>query len=146
LLVWTDRVSGEGWLRPIEILLVEDDLGDETMTRAAFELGSIANRLIVARDGYEAIDCLRRGGPDLVLLDLLLPRRAGAAVLGDIRSDPDLSFIPVIALTSSEREVDHWRARGLLADGYLVKPVDPNLFLALVRQLDGLAIEVVRRS
>jgi two-component system response regulator len=138
-------MGGTGDHRPITILLVEDDVGDELMTRSEFELGSIANDLLVARDGIEALDCLRRGGIDLVLLDLLLPRRDGWSVLHDIRADPGLAPLPVIALTASEPEIHDWRRRDLPADGYLAKPIDVERFLAAIQRIEGLYLEAVRR-
>lgn len=138
-------MAGSDQARPIEILLVEDDVGDELMTRAAFELGSIANPITTARDGFEAIECMRRHPPDLVLLDLILPRQEGAAVLDQIRRDPSLAATPVIALTTSEPEIEVWRRRGLPADGFLAKPVDVERFLSAVREIDGLLLQAVRK-
>jgi CheY-like chemotaxis protein len=117
--------------RPAELLLVEDNRGDVMLTREAFRDAKIANNLSVACDGEEAMKRLRREGdyrdlpmPDLVLLDLNLPRMDGREVLEAIRSDPKLMRIPVIVLTSSKAEIDVLKSYDLKANGYVVKPVD----------------------
>lgn len=137
--------------RPIEILLVEDDPGDVLMTREAFEDYKIANRLAVVTNGEDAIAYLRRQGrfadaptPDLVLLDLNLPRRDGREVLADIKGDPDLRRIPVVILTTSEAEEDVIAAYDLHANAYVRKPVDFEQFVAAVRAIDDFFITVVR--
>ena len=136
---------------PIEILLVEDDPGDVLMTREAFEDYKIANRLTVVTNGEDAIAYLRRQGrfadaptPDLVLLDLNLPRRDGREVLADIKGDPDLRRIPVVILTTSEAEEDVIAAYDLHANAYVRKPVDFEQFVAAVRAIDDFFITVVR--
>lgn len=115
---------------PIDVLLVEDDPGDELMTREAFEDNKIGNTLHVVRDGEEALDFLyRRGGhaeaprPDLILLDLNLPKYDGRQVLEKIKSDQDLSDIPVVVLTTSSAEEDILRSYKLHANAYVTKPV-----------------------
>ncbi|UDY22852.1 response regulator [Nocardioides sp. Kera G14] len=136
---------------PIEVLLVEDDPGDELMTREAFEDNKIGNTLNVARDGEEALDFLYRRGehtdaprPDLVLLDLNLPKYDGREVLQVIKSDPELSSIPVVVLTTSSSEEDILRSYKLHANAYVTKPVDLEQFIAAVRQIDEFFVTVVR--
>jgi CheY-like chemotaxis protein len=138
-------------VQPIEVLLVEDDPGDELMTREAFEDNKIGNRLHVARDGEEALDFLYRRGlhaeaprVDLVLLDLNLPKYDGRQVLERIRTDPDLTHLPVVVLTTSSSEEDILRSYKLHANAYVTKPVDVNQFIAAVRQIDDFFLSVVR--
>ena len=137
--------------RQIEILLVEDDPGDVLMTREAFEDYKVRNRLHVVDDGVEAMAFLRREGeyaetprPDLVLLDLNLPRMDGREVLDAIKSDPELSSIPVVVLTTSEAEEDVLSSYSLLANAYVTKPVDFESFIGVVRQIDDFFVTVVR--
>lgn len=137
--------------QPIEILLVEDDPGDVLMTQEAFTDYKIANRLTVLSNGEDAIAYLRKQGrfsgvatPDLVLLDLNLPRRDGREVLLDIKGDPHLRRIPVVILTTSEAEEDVIAAYDLHANAYVRKPVDFNQFVAAVRAIDDFFITVVR--
>lgn len=137
--------------RPIEILLVEDDPGDVLMTREAFDDYKIANRLTVVSNGEDAIAYLRKQGrfadartPDLVLLDLNLPRRNGREVLSDIKGDPLLRRIPVVILTTSEAEEDVIAAYDLHANAYVRKPVDFEQFVKAVRAIDDFFITVVR--
>jgi CheY-like chemotaxis protein len=138
-------------LKPVEVLLVEDDPGDELMTREAFEDNKIGNRLHVARDGEEALDFLYRRGKhagaprvDLVLLDLNLPKYDGRQVLEKIRSDPELTHLPVVILTTSSSEEDILRSYKLHANAFVTKPVDVNQFIAAVRQIDDFFLSVVR--
>ncbi|MFD3911674.1 response regulator [Streptomyces sp. NPDC056652] len=138
-------------VQPIEVLLVEDDAGDELMTREAFEDNKIRNNLHVARDGEEALDFLYRRGahenaprPDLVLLDLNLPKYDGRQVLERIKTDPDLAHIPVVVLTTSSAEEDILRSYKLHANAYVTKPVDLDQFIAAVRQIDEFFVSVVR--
>jgi CheY-like chemotaxis protein len=140
-----------GSVKPIEVLLVEDDPGDELMTREAFEDNKIGNRLHVARDGEEALDFLYRRGKhadaprvDLVLLDLNLPKYDGRQVLEKIRADPDLTHMPVVILTTSSSEEDILRSYKLHANAFVTKPVDVNQFIAAVRQIDEFFLSVVR--
>ncbi len=136
---------------PIDVLLVEDDPGDELMTREAFEDNKIGNNLHVVRDGEEALDFLYRRGehtgaprPDLILLDLNLPKYDGRQVLEKIKSDQDLSDIPVVVLTTSSAEEDILRSYRLHANAYVTKPVDLDQFIAAVRQIDDFFVQVVR--
>lgn len=136
---------------PIDVLLVEDDPGDELMTREAFEDNKIGNTLHVVRDGEEALDFLYRRGehaaaprPDLILLDLNLPKYDGRQVLERIKSDPDLTHIPVVVLTTSAAEEDILRSYKLHANAYVTKPVDLDQFIAAVRQIDDFFVQVVR--
>jgi CheY-like chemotaxis protein len=135
----------------VEVLLVEDDPGDELMTREAFEDNRIGNRLHVARDGEEALDFLYQRGDhtlapkvDLVLLDLNLPKYDGRQVLEQIRSDPELTHMPVVVLTTSSSEEDILRSYKLHANAYVTKPVDVYQFVAAVRQIDEFFLSVVR--
>ncbi|HEX4060355.1 MAG TPA: response regulator [Streptosporangiaceae bacterium] len=138
-------------LQHIEVLLVEDDPGDELMTREAFEENKIGNRLHVARDGEEALDFLYRRGQhadaprvDLVLLDLNLPKYDGKQVLERIRSDPELTHTPVVILTTSSSEEDILRSYKLHANAFVTKPVDVAQFINAVRQIDDFFLSVVR--
>ena len=137
--------------RQIEVLLVEDDPGDVMMTREAFQDYKLHNELHVVSDGSEAMAFLRQEGeyagrprPDLVLLDLNLPRMDGRQVLEAIKSDPDLASIPVVVLTTSENEDDVLRSYSLHANAYVTKPVDFQRFIEVVRQIDDFFVSVVR--
>ena len=135
----------------VEVLLIEDDPGDELMTREAFADNKIGNRLHVVRDGEEALDFLYRRGEhakaprvDLILLDLNLPKYDGRQVLEQIRADPALTHTPVVVLTTSSSEEDILRSYKLHANAYVTKPVDVNQFVAAVRQIDEFFLSVVR--
>jgi CheY-like chemotaxis protein len=137
--------------RPIEVLLVEDDPGDELITREAFEHNKFNNRLHVARDGQEGLDFLYQRGayqdavrPDLILLDLNLPKYDGRQLLEKVKSDPDLSRIPIVVLTTSSAEEDILRSYRLHANAYVTKPVDLDAFIGAVRQIDEFFLQVVR--
>lgn len=137
--------------RPIDILLVEDDPGDELMTREAFEDNKIGNTLHVAHDGQEALDFLYRQGeyadaprPDLILLDLNLPKYDGRQVLEKIKADSELAHIPVVVLTTSAAEEDILRSYKLHANAYVTKPVDLDQFVAAIKQIDEFFVQVVR--
>ncbi|RDI70092.1 response regulator [Halopelagius longus] len=136
----SDETDGRG---PIEILLIEDNPGDVRLTKEAFREGEVETTLHVASDGVEALDFLyRREGyadaprPDIILLDLNLPRKAGEEVLEEIQDDTDLSRIPVIVLTSSQTKEDITKFYELQANAYLVKPVEPEEFVELARALE----------
>lgn len=137
--------------QPIDVLLVEDDPGDELMTREAFEDNKIGNALHVVRDGEEALDFLYQRGahvdapkPDLILLDLNLPKYDGRQVLEKIKSDADLAPIPVVVLTTSSAEEDILRSYRLHANAYVTKPVDLDQFIKAVKQIDEFFVQVVR--
>ena len=129
--------------RPINILLVEDNPGDVRLTQEAFREGNISVNLEVARDGVEAIDYLRRNAPftdavtpDLILLDLNLPRRDGREVLAEIKVDPDLKRIPVVVLTTSNAEADILKSYNLHVNCYINKPVDFDRFFEIVQKIE----------
>ena len=137
--------------RVVDILLVEDDPGDELITREAFADNKIKNTLHVARDGQEGLDFLYRRGvhadaptPDLILLDLNLPRYDGRQLLEAIKSDADLCHIPVVVLTTSAAEEDILRSYKLHANAYVTKPVDLDQFMKAVREIDEFFVQVVR--
>jgi CheY-like chemotaxis protein len=137
--------------RAINVLLVEDDPGDELITREAFEHNKINNTFHVARDGQEGLDYLYQRGefqdairPDLILLDLNLPKYDGRQLLQKIKSDPDLCHIPVVVLTTSSAEEDVLRSYKLHANAYVTKPVDLDQFMSAVRQIDEFFVQVVR--
>jgi len=128
--------------RPMEILLVEDDLDDAGMTIDALKQGHVRCRVSLVRDGEEATEFLRREGkflhapqPDLILLDLQLPKKEGREVLADVRSDEFLRRVPVVVLTSSPAHREIVESEGLHVDSYLIKPVDIGQFIDLVRRL-----------
>ncbi len=137
--------------KPIEVLLVEDDPGDVLMTQEAFADHKVSNRLTVVSDGAEALAYLRREGkyadavrPDLILLDLNLPRRDGREVLEEIKKDDALVQIPVVVLTTSAADEDIVRSYQLHANAYVTKPVDFERFIAVIRQIDEFFVSVVR--
>jgi len=128
--------------RPMEILLVEDGLVDARWTMAALAKGPVRNRLTLVRDGLEALDFLRRKDrfaraprPDLILLDLLLPKLDGLGVLAEIKGDDDLKSIPVVVLTSSDEVEDRLRSERLGVESYITKPVDLDKFLTVIKEL-----------
>ncbi|WP_454084778.1 response regulator [Georgenia sp. Marseille-Q6866] len=135
----------------IEVLLVEDDPGDVLMTEEAFADYKVANQLTVVADGESAMAYLRKEGeyadaptPDLVLLDLNLPRMDGREVLGELKADPELRRIPVVVLTTSDAEEDILRSYNLHANAYVTKPVDFERFIEVVRKIDDFFVSVVR--
>ncbi len=137
--------------KPIEVLLVEDDPGDVLMIREAFADNKLNNRLTVVSDGEQASDLLHRRGryakatrPDLILLDLNLPRKDGREVLAEIKSEQSLRCIPVVILTTSEAEEDILRSYELHANAYVTKPVDFDSFIKVVRQIDDFFVTVVK--
>ena len=132
--------------QPIAVLLVEDDPGDVVLIQEAFEHNKVRNRLHVVGDGVEAMEFLRNGGerPDLVLLDLNLPRKDGREVLEEIKSDAALRSIPVVVLTTSKAEEDILRSYDLHANAYVTKPVDFARFIDVVRQIDEFFVTVVK--
>nr|WP_269810186.1 response regulator [Kineosporia rhizophila] len=131
--------------------MVEDDPGDVLMTKEALEDTGVTSRLNVVGDGAEALDFLYRRGeytdallPDLILLDLNLPRMHGREVLQVIKEDPELRQIPVVVLTTSEAEEDVLRSYDLHANAYVTKPVDFERFITTVRHIDDFFVSVVR--
>jgi CheY-like chemotaxis protein len=135
---------------PIEILLVEDNPGDVRLTEKAFEDAGLVNNLNVVTDGVEAMAYLRNEGeyadttrPDMVLLDLNLPKKDGEEVLTEIKTDEELKRIPVVILTSSDAEEDMIRTYNEHANAYLKKPVDFQGFLDVVQRVEGFWISVV---
>lgn len=135
----------------IHVLLVEDDPGDVLITREAFAENKVRNNLSVVNDGVKALQFLRREAeyadaprPDLILLDLNLPRMDGHEVLAHIKSDADLQRIPVVVLTTSDAEEDVLRSYDLHANAYVTKPVDFERFLGVVRQIDDFFVSVVK--
>ena len=142
--------SNECKERPIEVLLVEDNLGDARLTQEAMRAAKLSNSLHIVEDGVEAMHFLRREGrfadaprPDLILLDLNLPRMDGREVLSEVKSDPDLRRIPVVVLTTSQSEEDVIRAYDLHANCYVTKPVDLAQFMKIVAQIDEFWVKVV---
>jgi CheY-like chemotaxis protein len=138
-------------LRIVDVLLVEDDPGDVLMTREAFEDFKVHNKLHVVSNGVDAMAFLRQEGeyadaprPDLVLLDLNLPRKSCAEVLAEIKSDPQLYTIPVVVLTTSQAEEDVLRSYEMHANAYVTKPVDFARFGEIVRQIDDFFVGIVR--
>jgi two-component system, chemotaxis family, response regulator Rcp1 len=136
--------------RPIEILLVEDNPGDVRLTVEGLNEGKVHNNLHVAKDGIEALAFLRKEGdysdavrPDLILLDLNLPRKDGREVLADIKADPDLKTIPVVVLTTSRAEQDVLHSYQLQANCYITKPVDLEQFIHVVKSIEDFWFTVV---
>jgi CheY-like chemotaxis protein len=132
--------------QPIVVLLVEDDPGDVVLIQEAFEHNKVRNRLHVVGDGVDAMEFLRSGAerPDLILLDLNLPRKDGREVLAEVKSDAELRTIPVVVLTTSKAEEDILRSYDLHANAYVTKPVDFNRFIEVVRQIDEFFVTVVK--
>jgi two-component system, chemotaxis family, response regulator Rcp1 len=137
--------------RPVEILMVDDNPGDVRLTEEALKEATVGNRLHVARDGVEALAYLRRedgfegaSRPDLILLDLNLPRKDGRAVLAELKRDPELKWIPVVVLTTSEASVDILKAYELQANAYVTKPVDLERFLDVIRVIEDFWLTVVK--
>ena len=138
---------------PIEVLLVEDNPGDVRLTREALKDAKVRNTLHVAMDGVEALAFLRRQGkyatvprPDLILLDLNLPKKNGREVLEEIKQDDALSHIPVVILTTSQAELDIVESYRLHANAYVTKPVDLEQFLKVVGSIEEFWLEIVKLS
>jgi two-component system, chemotaxis family, response regulator Rcp1 len=135
----------------IEILLVEDNPGDVELTREALNTAKVSNRLHVVDDGAEAVDFLFKRGrfadaprPDIILLDLNLPKKDGRQVLSEIKAEPGLAQIPIVVLTTSQAEEDIVRAYQLHANCYISKPVDFNQFLRIVSSIEEFWLSVVK--
>ena len=137
--------------KAIEILLVEDSAGDIRLTIEALKEAKVGNNLSVVQDGVEAMDFLRQKGeyknaarPDLILLDLNLPRKNGREVLAEIKIDPLLKQIPVVVLTTSRSEADVTKAYDLHANCYITKPVDFKQFMTVVKSIEDFWLTVVK--
>jgi two-component system, chemotaxis family, response regulator Rcp1 len=135
----------------IEILLVEDSPDDAALTIDALRDGRVRNRITHLEDGVEAMAYLRRGGvyadaprPDLILLDLNLPRKSGREVLAEIKQDPDLRRIPVVVMTSSDDEKDILAAYNLYVNCYVTKPVDLEQFIGVVKSIETFWFNIVK--
>jgi chemotaxis family two-component system response regulator Rcp1 len=136
--------------RPIEILLVEDNPGDVRLTQESLRESKVRNNLHVAPDGVAALDFLHRDGryagvprPDLILLDLNLPKKDGREVLAEIKADPALKTIPVVVLTTSSAEQDVLRSYELQAASYITKPVDLEQFITVVKSIEDFWLTIV---
>jgi two-component system, chemotaxis family, response regulator Rcp1 len=143
-------INGPTAGRPLEVLLVEDNAGDVRLTVEGLKEGKLRNNLHVARDGVEAMAFLRRVGeyadavrPDLILLDLNLPRMDGREVLTAIKSDASLKTIPVVILTTSRAEQDVLRSYELQANCYITKPVDLEQFITVVKAIEDFWFTIV---
>lgn len=138
-------------MQPIELLLVEDNPGDVRLTQEVLKDGKFLNRISVVDDGVSALRYLRREGkfrdavrPDMVLLDLNLPGKDGREVLGEMKADPALRRIPVVILTTSNAEVDVLKSYDLYANCYIVKPLDLEQFVKVVRGIEDFWLSIVK--
>ena len=138
-------------LRELEILLVEDNLGDVLLTQEALKAAKLHNALSVARDGVEAMEFLRRQGkfsnaprPDLILPDLNMPRKNGGEVLAELKDDPNLRLIPVVILTGSDGDDDVVNACQNHANCYITKPVDLDQMVKVIHAIDDFWLSVVK--
>ena len=138
-------------MKPIEILLVEDNPGDVELAREALQTGKVNNSLQVVGDGVFAMEFLRRQGkyagaprPDLILLDLNMPRKDGREVLAEIKADPDLKRIPVVILTTSQAEEDILKTYNLHANCFITKPIDLNQFIKVVQAIEDFWFTIVQ--
>jgi two-component system, chemotaxis family, response regulator Rcp1 len=143
--------ESKGSAAPIDVLLVEDSVGDVRLTREAFKDAKVHINLHVAADGAEAMAFLKREGPhagaprpDLILLDLNLPKKDGREVLKEIKESPTLGIIPVVILTTSASEADILRTYQLHANCYITKPVDLDGFLTVVKSIDSFWLSIVK--
>jgi two-component system, chemotaxis family, response regulator Rcp1 len=135
----------------VDILLVEDNPGDVRLTEEALQEGKVRINMVSVSDGAEAMDFLRKKGrypqafrPDLILLDLNLPKKSGFEVLDEIKKDPDLKSIPVVVLTTSQAEQDIVRSYNLYANAFISKPVDLIQFLSVVKAIQDFWLEIVK--
>jgi CheY-like chemotaxis protein len=138
-------------LRPIEILLVDDNPGDIRLTQEALKESKVLNNMHTVEDGMEALEFLRKEGrfkdvitPDIILLDLNLPKRNGREVLSEIKNDDVLKKIPVVILTISRAEEDILKSYALHANCYITKPVDMDQFIKIVRSIEDFWFTIVR--
>lgn len=137
--------------QPVEILLVEDNLGDARLAAEALKESKVSNRLHHVRDGVEAMEFLRRQNeyahvpqPDLILLDLNMPRKDGREVLAEIKGDPGLRLIPVVVLTTSEAEQDLLKSYDLHANAFVTKPLDLDRFIEVVQAIENFWFTIVK--
>jgi CheY-like chemotaxis protein len=137
--------------KAVDILLVEDNPGDVRLTKEALRDAKVLNKIFVAKDGVEAMEFLRKEGaftdrhtPDLILLDLNLPRKDGREVLAEIKEDPKLKHIPVVILTSSKADEDVLEAYNLHANCYVTKPVDLNGFVEIMHSMEEFWFTIVK--
>jgi CheY-like chemotaxis protein len=137
--------------RTVEILLVDDNIGDVVLTKEALKGAEFPNRVSVLRDGCEALEFLRRTGkfanasrPDLILLDINMPRKNGCEVLEEVRSDEDLRLIPIVILTSSEAEDDIRRSYELGANCFVTKPADLDEMVRVVQAINHFWITIAK--
>ena len=137
-------------VRPVQILLVEDNPGDVRLTIEALKEAKVLNKLTVVKDGIEALSLLRRQGqyalavrPDLILLDLNLPKKDGREVLAEIKADNNLKHIPVVILTTSQDEQDILKSYNLYANCYITKPVDLDQFIKVVKAIEDFWLGIV---
>jgi len=144
-------MGSEALGKPVEILLVEDNPGDVRLTQEAFKDGKMLNKLHVVEDGMEALAFLKREGkytdvprPELILLDLNLPRKDGRDVLAEIKADRDLKRIPVVILTTSRSEEDILRSYDLNANCYITKPLEFDKFIEIVKSIEDFWLTIVK--
>jgi len=142
--------NSERHVQPVDILLVEDSPADVRLTREALQETKVVNTLHVVKDGVDAVAFLRKQGsyvgsprPNLILLDLNMPRKDGREVLAEIKEDEDLKRIPVVVLTTSQAEEDILRSYDLHANAYITKPVDLTRFFEVIRSLESFWLAVV---
>jgi two-component system, chemotaxis family, response regulator Rcp1 len=147
----TGKIEEPKMGRPIEILLVEDNSGDVRLTIEALKEGKVTNNLQIARDGEEAMDLLHRKGkfanairPDIIFLDLNLPKKDGREVLTEIKTDESLQYIPVVVLTMSKAEEDILNTYQHHANCYITKPIDMEQFIATMKQVEGFWLTIVK--
>ena len=144
-------MTSEVICKPIEILLVEDNPGDVRLTQESLKENKVCNAMSVVEDGLEAIAFLRQEGsysdvprPDLILLDLNLPKKDGREVLAEIKNDPDLKRIPVVVLTTSKAEEDIIRMYDNYANCYITKPVDLDEFISIIKSIENFWVNIVK--
>ena len=144
-------MNSSAFYYPIEILLVEDNLGDVRLTQEALKEGKVRNNLNVVVDGVEAMSYLRQQGqfrnatcPDIILLDLNLPKKNGREVLAEIKQDGELKHIPVVILTTSKADEDVIRSYNLYANCYITKPVDLDQFIRVVHSIENFWLTIVK--
>jgi len=144
-------MSTHGIAEPVEILLVEDNEGDARLAQEALKDAKVANKITWVRDGVEALALLRREGayaealrPDVILLDLNLPKMDGRQVLAEIKDDDDLRRIPVVVLTVSDAEEDIVKSYSLHANCYIKKPLDLDQFLRVVKAIENFWLTIVK--